>query len=307
MTSSARIRAAGGTADATAADLTDEAEVEAAVAACVEACGRIDGLLSVAGGSGRRFGDGPIHELTAEGWDRTLALNLRSQALVSRAVVRRMLAQAPRDRGARGAIVLVSSVLATHPVPELFATHAYAAAKGAIVSLALAMAAAYARDGIRVNVLAPGLTDTPMAARAAADPATVAFASAQAAAHRRLRRRGRRRRGGRLPAGRRVASDDGPGPRRRRRMERHFREPDVVTFVRTVLGDIDPSALGVTYAHEHLVIDRGRATALFPDFLLDDVGRMATEVDAKRPRSASTRSSTRCPPTPGATRPSWPT
>jgi NAD(P)-dependent dehydrogenase (short-subunit alcohol dehydrogenase family) len=171
----ARIRAAGGTADAKAADLTDEADVEAAIAACVEACGRIDGLLSVAGGSGRRFGDGPIHELTAEGWDRTLALNLRSQALVSRAVVRRMLAQDPRDHGARGAIVLVSSVLAAHPVPELFATHAYAAAKGAIVSLGLAMAAAYAGSGIRVNVLAPGLTDTPMAARAGADPATTAF------------------------------------------------------------------------------------------------------------------------------------
>ncbi len=52
-----------------------------------------------------------------------------------------------------------------------------------------------------------------------------------------------------------------------------------MTFVRTVLGDIDPSELGVTYAHEHLVIDPGRATALFPDFLLDDVTRMATEVD----------------------------
>jgi phosphotriesterase-related protein len=52
-----------------------------------------------------------------------------------------------------------------------------------------------------------------------------------------------------------------------------------VTFVRTVLGDIDPSELGVTYAHEHLVIDPGRATALFPDFLLDDVTRMAAEVD----------------------------
>jgi predicted metal-dependent phosphotriesterase family hydrolase len=61
-------------------------------------------------------------------------------------------------------------------------------------------------------------------------------------------------------------------------VERHVREPDVVTFVRTVLGDIDPSALGVTYAHEHLVIDHGRATALFPDFLLEDVERMATEV-----------------------------
>lgn len=158
------------------ADLAVEAEVEAAVTACVERFGRIDGLLSVAGGSGRRFGDGPLHELSAEGWDRTIELNLRSQALVGRAVLRQMLAQEPRDGDGRGAIVLVSSVLAAHPVPDLFATHAYAAAKGGIVALGTAMAATYARDGIRVNVLAPGLTATPMAARAAADPPTVAFA-----------------------------------------------------------------------------------------------------------------------------------
>jgi NAD(P)-dependent dehydrogenase (short-subunit alcohol dehydrogenase family) len=171
----ARIRTAGGTADAHAADLTDEAAVDAAVAACLAATGRIDGLLSVAGGSGRRFGDGPIHELTVGGWDRTMELNLRSQALVSRAVVRAMLAQDPLPTGSRGSIVLVSSVLASRPVPELFATLAYAAAKGAIASLGLAMAASYAPSGIRVNVLAPGLTATPMSTRAAADPATVAF------------------------------------------------------------------------------------------------------------------------------------
>ena len=158
------------------ADLTIEDEAEAAVAAAVGRFGRLDGLLSVAGGSGRRFGDGPIHELTAEGWDRTIELNLRSQAMVSRAVVGRMLEQPRNDDGERGAIVLVSSVLAAHPVPGLFATHAYAAAKGAIVALATAMAATYADAGIRVNVVAPGLTDTPMAERAAADPATAAFA-----------------------------------------------------------------------------------------------------------------------------------
>ena len=49
-------------------------------------------------------------------------------------------------------------------------------------------------------------------------------------------------------------------------------------LVRTVLGDIDPSELGVTYAHEHLVIDGGRPVELEPDFLLADVERMATEV-----------------------------
>ena len=159
------------------ADLTEEAAVDAAVAAAVERFGRIDGVFSVAGGSGRRFGDGPIHELTADGWDRTMDLNLRSQALVARAVTRVMLARGPTDAGSRGSIVLVSSVLAASPVPELFATHAYAAAKGAIVSLATTMAAAYAPDRIRVNVIAPALTATPMSSRAADDPATVEFAA----------------------------------------------------------------------------------------------------------------------------------
>lgn len=170
------ISAAGGQVGFKAAELTDETQVGAAVAACVETFGRIDGVFSVAGGSGRRFGDGPIHEMTGEGWDRTLELNLRSQALVCREVVLRFLDQAPTASGSRGSILLTSSVLAFHPVPELFATHAYAAAKGAIVSLATTMAAAYAPMGIRVNVVAPSLTATPMAQRAATDPATIEFA-----------------------------------------------------------------------------------------------------------------------------------
>jgi NAD(P)-dependent dehydrogenase (short-subunit alcohol dehydrogenase family) len=171
-----RVHGGGGQADGVAADLTVEADVASGVEACVNAYGQIDGLLSVAGGSGRSYGDGPVHELTVEGWDRTLELNLRNHALVSRAVVRQMLAQQPNGSGTRGSIVLVSSVLASYPVPELFATHAYAAAKGGIVSLAVAMAASYAASWIRVNVIEPGLTATPMAARAAADARTVAFA-----------------------------------------------------------------------------------------------------------------------------------
>lgn len=161
-----------------AADLADERAVDAAVDAAVARFGRIDGLFAVAGGSGRPFGDGPIHALTLEGWERTLSINLTTQALTARAVVRVMRAQAPIGRapGGRGSIVLVSSVLASRPVPELFATHAYAAAKGAIISLATTMAAAYAPERIRVNVIAPSLTATPMAQRAAEDPETIEFA-----------------------------------------------------------------------------------------------------------------------------------
>jgi NAD(P)-dependent dehydrogenase (short-subunit alcohol dehydrogenase family) len=167
----------GGRATRAAADLRDEAATEAALDAAVAAFGRIDGCFSVAGGSGRRFGDGPVDRLDGDAFDRTIALNLRTQVLVSAGVVRRMLAQPRAASGSRGSIVLVSSVLAAHPAPELFATHAYAAAKGGTVALAVAAAARYAADGIRVNVLAPGLTETPMAARAAADPASAAYAA----------------------------------------------------------------------------------------------------------------------------------
>jgi predicted metal-dependent phosphotriesterase family hydrolase len=53
-----------------------------------------------------------------------------------------------------------------------------------------------------------------------------------------------------------------------------------VSFVRTVLGDIEPAELGVTYAHEHLIIDGGRPVQMVPDFDLGDVGTMAVEVSA---------------------------
>jgi NAD(P)-dependent dehydrogenase (short-subunit alcohol dehydrogenase family) len=170
------IVAGGGRAAWVAADLTAETEVDGAIAAAVERFGRIDGLFAVAGGSGRRFGDGPIHELTAEGWDRTLEINLRSQALTCRAVVRQMLAQEPNSSGTRGSILLMGSVTATDPAPEFFATHAYAAAKGATASLMTTMAAAYAADRIRVNVVAPSLTATPMSQRAAGDARIRAYA-----------------------------------------------------------------------------------------------------------------------------------
>jgi NAD(P)-dependent dehydrogenase (short-subunit alcohol dehydrogenase family) len=167
--------ASGGRAAWAAADLTVESDVDRAVAAAVERFGRIDGLFAVAGGSGRRYGDGPIHELTAEGWDRTLEINLRSQALTCRAVVRQMLAQPPNGSGTRGSVLLMGSVTATDPVPAFFATHAYAAAEGATNALMTAMAATYATNGIRVNTVAPSVTDTPMATRAASDGRIRAF------------------------------------------------------------------------------------------------------------------------------------
>ncbi|HSL77819.1 MAG TPA: SDR family oxidoreductase [Candidatus Limnocylindrales bacterium] len=159
-----------------AAELTDEGAVGRAVDAALERFGRIDAVFSAAGGSGRRFGDGPIHAMTGDAWDATLALNLRTHALVCSRVVRQMREQPVGDDGTRGSILLLGSVLATSPVPELFATHAYAAAKAGLTGLMTTMAATYVADRIRVNMLVPSLTDTPMAARAASDPAILEYA-----------------------------------------------------------------------------------------------------------------------------------
>lgn len=152
-----------------AADLSVEAEADAAFEAAIEFLGGIDGLFAVAGGSGRRFGDGPAHEVTLDGWEKTFELNTNPMFLASRQAIRHM-----RSQG--GSVVLVSSVLATRPSPDLFATHAYAAAKGAANAYVATLASYYAPDGIRVNGIAPGLVRTPMSERAANDPGTVAYA-----------------------------------------------------------------------------------------------------------------------------------
>ncbi|MCY7418633.1 MAG: SDR family oxidoreductase [Chloroflexi bacterium] len=171
-----RVTKTGAQADWFAADLEDEAATDAAVAAAVARFGRIDALFNVAGGSGRRYGDGPDHEMTMEGWERTMSLNARTHITASRAVLRRMLDQEPDVDGSRGAILNMASILAFSPSPNLFPTHAYAAAKGTIVTLTQTMAAYYVRHGIRVNAVAPSLTTSRMSERAAADSGTQEFA-----------------------------------------------------------------------------------------------------------------------------------
>ncbi len=159
------------------ADLAEEDQVDAAVAAAIAHLGRIYGCVTVAGGSARRFGDGPIHELTAAAWEATERLNLRTQVLTCSRVIRAMREQATTDAGSRGSLVLVGSVLSDSPVPELFATHGYAATKGALDALMATMAATYVADRIRVNLVAPSLTRTPMATRAAGDARVLEYAA----------------------------------------------------------------------------------------------------------------------------------
>jgi NAD(P)-dependent dehydrogenase (short-subunit alcohol dehydrogenase family) len=153
-----------------ACDLREETAVAAAFEACLGRFGRVDAVFNVAGVSGRRFGDGPLHECSAEGWDITFDTNVRSMFLMCRSALRYWL-----EAGRPGAILNMASVLAYSPEPLHFATHAYAAGKGAIISMSRAMAAYYAPQKIRVNAIAPGLVRTPMSARAQSDREILEF------------------------------------------------------------------------------------------------------------------------------------
>ena len=165
------IGAAGGVCGYHAADLTVAAQAQEAVGHCVSRFGRIDALFNVAGISGRKFGDGPLHEVTEDGWDVTLDTNVKSMFLVCRAAIQQMLAQPVGENGLRGAILNMASVLGFSPERTFFATHAYAASKGAILGMSRSMAAYYAPHKIRVNVIAPSLIRTPMSRRAQDNPA----------------------------------------------------------------------------------------------------------------------------------------
>jgi NAD(P)-dependent dehydrogenase (short-subunit alcohol dehydrogenase family) len=159
-----------GAVDVIHADARDPAAAEGAVARVVSRYGRLDGLYHVAGGSGRRYGDGPLHEVTDDGWRETLRLNLDSVFYSNRAAVRQFLRQ-----GQGGAIVNLGSVLASSPAPRFFATHAYATAKSGIEGLTRSIASCYASCSIRANVVVPGLAETPMARRALGDDAIMRF------------------------------------------------------------------------------------------------------------------------------------
>ena len=159
--------------DNTVAVAGDAVEAQTAVYAietCIREFGGFNGLYHVAGGSGRRMGDGPLHELTTDGWNKTIELNLTSLMHSNQAAVKQFLKQ-----GTEGSLLNMGSVLGFSPSPQYFATHAYAAAKAAIVGFTKSIAAYYAKNNIRANVLAPALVETPMAKRAAEDDKILDF------------------------------------------------------------------------------------------------------------------------------------
>src|SRR6476661_6858528 len=112
---------------------------------------RLDALVCAHGISGRRLGDGPIETCTEAGWDAVLDANLKSVFLYAKRAI------GPLRASGGGAIVALSSALGLVGGDADFATHAYAASKAGVIGLIRAMAVAYAPDGIRCNVVAPGL------------------------------------------------------------------------------------------------------------------------------------------------------
>src|SRR5215216_3155961 len=141
-------------------DVTSALEVETAIQQVLKIYDHIDILVNVAGGSGRKWGDGPTDSCTLEGWEKTLNLNLDSVFYCCKYALQAMLNRK------WGVIVNVSSVLGLVGGDDDFATHAYASSKGAVISLTRSIASYYAPRGIRANVICPGLISTPMSQRA---------------------------------------------------------------------------------------------------------------------------------------------
>ena len=160
----------GNNAEAISGDATDPGTATNAINTCIQKFGGFDGLYHVAGGSGRKMGDGPLHELTLEGWNKTMELNVTSLMLSNQAAIKKFI-----EMKTPGTILNMSSVLGYSPSPKYFSTHAYAAAKAAIIGFSRSIAAYYAEDNIRVNVIAPALVETPMAQRAANDEEILSF------------------------------------------------------------------------------------------------------------------------------------
>jgi NAD(P)-dependent dehydrogenase (short-subunit alcohol dehydrogenase family) len=151
-------------------DATDTKTMEQAIKMADDEFGTITGLFHVAGGSGRRFGDGPLVKMTLDGWNKTFELNLTSMMLSNKAMVNYFL-----EHKKPGVILNMGSVLGYSPSPKYFITHAYAAAKAAIIGFSKSIASYYAQNNIRVNVIAPSLFATPMAKRAVEDDEIQSF------------------------------------------------------------------------------------------------------------------------------------
>ncbi len=147
------IRGKGGEAQFHRCDVAKAGDVDALVAAAVKAYGRLDCAFNNAGigGAQRRTADYEEDE-----WDRIMAINLKGVWLCMRAEIRQFLAQ--KSPGAIVNTASAAGLVASHSMP------AYTAAKHGVVGLTKCAAIEYARTGIRINDVCPGVVDTPLVA-----------------------------------------------------------------------------------------------------------------------------------------------
>ena len=147
------VEAAGGEALALVADLTDEAQVESAVAQVVAAWGGLDSVIGCAGVQ-LAGEDDRADRLSLEIWRRTIDINLTGMFLISKHGIRALL------ESGGGTVVLVCSPTGLYGCAPGF--DAYSTSKAGVYGLVRVMAADYAQEGIRVNGVIPGYTITPM-------------------------------------------------------------------------------------------------------------------------------------------------
>ena len=143
----------GGTASYVPGEISVADDVERVVAAVLERHGRLDGAFNNAGIS---QGGSPLADVEEERFDRVLAVNVKGVWLAMRAEIRALLAA-----GRPGSIVNTSSIGGRRGAAGLAV---YSASKHAVIGLTRSAAREYGAYGVRVNVIAPGTTDTPMIA-----------------------------------------------------------------------------------------------------------------------------------------------
>jgi NAD(P)-dependent dehydrogenase (short-subunit alcohol dehydrogenase family) len=155
----AAVAALGERARFRAVDVTDGAALEAALDEGLAALGGLDLAVSCAGVVGAGLTLGKTGPMPLEQFARTIGINLIGTFNLVRLAAARMQANAPRADGERGVIVNTASVAA---FDGQIGQAAYSASKGGVVGMTLPLAREFARHGIRVMSIAPGLFKTPM-------------------------------------------------------------------------------------------------------------------------------------------------